>query len=162
MRFYPRAVWQMCGSDYFCMQQPAPNGPPADLASRRMPPLEELTDRTLSIHCMMVGSASNEGRPYRRTGIAHRMAQHLVDWAQQRGWQALETAAFEDLDLLYAISGLAGRSFWEKMGFQVIKVGIEPAFAEFSEYGEILRKQAAALGLPEGAFCNKYTLRLEL
>ena len=32
LRFYPKAVWTMAGSDGFCLQQPFPCGPPQDFA----------------------------------------------------------------------------------------------------------------------------------
>lgn len=80
LRFYPRAI--MMGPA-FCLQQEAPNGPLPELMARPMPPLAELGDRTLVVHCLMLARDVPDASRHRGLGTA--LAQALIDWAQPRG-----------------------------------------------------------------------------
>ncbi len=51
--------------------------------------------------------------------IGSRMARALVEWAGASGWRAVEAYAYQDLPLIYAITGTAGKRFWDKLGFRV-------------------------------------------
>jgi hypothetical protein len=162
LRFYPSEVCAMPAAGELCLQQLFPAGPEAGFASQDFPPLEQLKDKTLRVHCMMTGSPSQAENPYQRKGIAVRMVGCLVDWARQQGWKAIEAVAYEDLDIVYAITGSAGKSFWQKLGFQVTEVGAEPAIGEDEGFATVMKEQAAARGLPEVAYMNRYIMRLEL
>jgi hypothetical protein len=65
---------------------------------------------------------------------------------------------------LYAVTGQAGRAFWEKLGFRVAESTIEPAFAESAHEGlvGILLKEAADRGIDADTAKTKYTMRLDL
>ena len=86
----------------------------------------------------------------------------LIDWARTAGWQAIETVAYEDLDLLYGITGVAGKTFWDMLGFQVAEIGVEQGLAGENDFTRALREQARAVGLAPEAISHKYTMRLGL
>ena len=152
----------MAGSLGFCLQQPFPSGPPEAFAGSVLRPLEELEDRTLAVHCLAVGQPGDADDPRRRKGLGTRMVRALVQWARARGWRAIEATTFVDLDVLYAVSGAAGRSFWEKLGFQVAGTGVEPELEKESDILQAMRKEARARGIPPERLADKYTMRLEL
>jgi hypothetical protein len=167
LRFYPKAVFEMAASPDgpgLCLQQTAPNGPAEDFADRAFPPLEEMADRTLRVHCIMTGSPGQKENPYQRKGVGSRLVRALADWARERGWAALEVRTYADLPCLYAVTGAAGRTFWEKLGFRVVETGVESAFVEDGNEGFVraVLKEAAALGMDADEATAKYTMRLDL
>lgn len=160
LRFYPKALYALSGGEGFCLQQRYPFGPAEDLVSQRFPPLSELADKTLVVHCMMIAAPHGDPGRYRRKGLATRMVQELIRWATQRGWEAIEATAYEDIPLLYAISGAAGKSFWHKLGFQIIKQDTERAIE-----GALLERvcvDAEKAGVPPERAAAKYLMRLQL
>ena len=162
LRFYPAAVRAMAGSMGFCLQQPFPYGPPEDFGAVRLPPPEDLEDRTLSVHCMAVGRPGAGDDPLRRKGLGTRMAEALIEWARPRDWRAIEASAYTDLDTLYAISGAAGRTFWEKLGFRVAATGVEPELQKESDILAAMRREAETKGIPFDRLADKFTMRLEI
>jgi len=161
LRFYPKALcgWGESGP-CFCLQQDPPAGPPLDLVEREFPRLECLEDKTLFVHCLMVVSPAGDPERYRRKGVATRMARELVRWGTAGGWTAIEANAYEEIPSLYAISGAAGRRFWETSGFGVVYRDTEPGIT-----GEILesaRRDADRVGISPGDVTNRYRMRLEL
>jgi ribosomal protein S18 acetylase RimI-like enzyme len=141
-----------------------PAGPAADFATQSFPPPERMADRTLFIHCMMTGSPQQSDNPYQRRGLASRMVRTLMAWAARRGWTAVESHAYADLPCLYAVTGQAGRAFWEKLGFRVVSAVPEPAFAqaEHEPFIEALLKEAAQHGIAPEAATTRYTMRREM
>lgn len=163
LRFYPKAVCEMAEpGPGLCMQQEFPSGPSRDFAERRFPPLDEIQDKTIVVHCMMVAPGGPESESSHRKGIGTRMARRLVEWAGEKGWRRMEATAYEDLDMIYTWTGQAGKIFWEKLGFHVAEVGVGSYLAETNEHTKILREQAVSRGLPPNAVLNKYTMRLDL
>lgn len=164
LRFYPREVCALAGAgaEFMCLQQRAPNGPPDDFVEAVFPPLSQLKDKTLFVHCLMTVSSQSPEHTYRRKGIGSQMVRVLIDWARTAGWQAIETVAYEDLDLLYGITGVAGRTFWDMLGFQVAEIGVEQGLAGENDFTRALREQARAVGLAQEAISHKYTMRLGL
>lgn len=164
LRFYPKALCPAPRLDCFgmCLQQPHPNGPPDDLASAHFPPIEQLADKTLFVHCLML-AADAPGRPsYRRRGFGRRMAERLMEWAGQGGWAAIEATGYEDLEIVYSVTGVAGKTFWERLGFRVAEVGVEPGFDQYPDILKVLIEQGRAVGLSADAAKTKYTMRLKL
>lgn len=161
LRFYPKTLCSFSDAGIgFCLQQAFPAGPKEELIARDFPPVEKLRDRTLFAHCMMVVSPKEEPDRYRRQGLAVRMVREMIRWARAYGWHCIETAAYEEIPLLYAISGSAGRKFWEKMGFRLVLQDREPGIK-----GELLEKvknEAVAAGIPAERAANRYRMRLEL
>jgi len=147
LRFYPKAVWEMEGAGFLCLQQDFPSGPRDDFSALDFPSREELQDRTLKVHCLMTASPSEKGNPYQRKGIGTRMAQRLIDWARENGWKRIEADAFEDLPIIYEVTGDAGRTFWEKLGFRVANRFPHPYLREYSEFVAKLEQQAACAGI---------------
>jgi GNAT superfamily N-acetyltransferase len=164
LRFYPKAL---CRSPRFeaygmCLQQQPPNGPPEEISGAALPPPAELPDRTLFVHCLMVAPDAAGRASYRRRGIARRMAGHLVGWARASGWTAVEAMAYEDLEIVYAITGVAGRGFWEGLGFSIAAAGTEPALDRYPDLLKAFTEQARARGLSAEAARTRYTMRLAL
>lgn len=164
LRFYPKIIQWMCSSDelQFCLQQKFPHGPADDFAEREFPSFEALADKTLSVHCIMTGSPKLKDNPYQRQGLGTAMVRFLIDWARGYGWKAIEAKTHEDIPLLYAISGCAGKTFWTKLGFRVSKVATEAMFLEDSAFAKALRDSALEVGTDPSLVANTYTMRLEL
>ncbi len=162
LRFYPKAVWDMVGAGGLCLQQDHPWGPADDFANSDFPPLAHIQDRTLVVHCLMTGCARQKEHPYQRKGLGSQMVRTLIEWAKLKGWSRIEAAAFEDLPIIYEITGSAGHTFWEKLGFSVVDRYPHPELQEPGEFVSILEEQARAAGIsPEGAR-DKLVMRLDL
>jgi hypothetical protein len=165
LRFYPRAVCDLAAPEpAMCMQQLYPAGPKEDFVSNDFPSLDKIGDKTLFVHCMMTGSPKKEKNPYQRKGIASRMVRELIDWARRQGWSAVEAHAYADLSLWYAVSGQAGKMFWEKLGFHVVDSTPEPALVEdvHKDFVEMLLREAAERGIAPETAKTRYTMRLDL
>jgi len=161
LRFYPKALCEFGpGGAAFCLQQRYPAGPKQDRAAGRFPPMDALPDKTLFVHCLLVVAPREDPGHYRRRGLATRMARELIRWAREKGWEAVEAHAYEEIPMLYAIAGVAGRRFWEKIGFECVKADKEPGMT--GEILEAIRKDAAAAGIPPEKAANRYLMRLEL
>ena len=108
----------------------------------------------------MVTSPPGDPDRCKRKGLATRLASELIRWAKGQGWSSIEANAYEEIPMLYAISGAAGRRFWEKLGFSLVRQDTEPAIC--GDFLERLRRDAVAAGLrPENA-ANRYRMRLDL
>ena len=162
LRFYPKALFSTARGAMFCLQQDWPAGAAEEIAAADLPPPPELEDRTLVVHCIMTGSPSQKHNPYQRKGIGQRLVRALASWAAQRGWEAIEVTTHEDLDVLYAITGSAGKGFWAKLGFRLIKAEPEPAFEEAGDLLRTMREEADARGLDPAVVTNRYLMRLDL
>ena len=160
--FVPKAMLSMEGAGFFCLQQNPPGGPSVDFAQHPFPSPDAMKDRTLTVRCLMTGSPKFSENPYQRKGIGTRMARALMEWARVHGWEGIEARSFEDLPSLYAHTGNAGRGFWEKLGFGIVKTEPNPAFQEENDFVRKLREEAKAMGLDAEAFRNSYTMRLDL
>jgi len=110
----------------------------------------------------MVASDGPGGGSLRRRGIGRRMAGALVDWAGANGWRAIEATAYASLPIVYTISGQAGRSFWEGLGFRLVGTGREPLLEEENDFVRTMREQAAASGIDPVSIVDRYTMRREL
>lgn len=161
LRFYPK--WMLTKDQQgLCMHQDYPYGPGKPLLTMDFPALTELTDKTLRIHCMMAGPALKKDNPYRRRGLGTRMVEVLVDWARDKGWEALEATAYESLDIVYDTFGQAGREFWEKLYFRLIRTEIEPFLTGDNEIVRQMKQQAMAKGIDPEKIKNRHIMRREL
>lgn len=160
LRFYPKSLCSSGEGAGFCLQQRYPAGPKDDLAAGGFPSLEALTDKTLFVHCLMIAAPPGNPNRYRRKGLATRLGLELIRWARDQGWPAIEASAYEELPMLYAISGAAGRRFWERLGFLMVHRDIEPAIS--GEFLDKLRQDAVAAGLCPENVTNRYRMRIEL
>ncbi len=162
LRFYPKAICAMEEAGQLCLQQEYPAGPSADLVQRNFPALEVLGDKTLTVHCLMVGSPSQKENPYLRQGLGTRMVRYLAGWARERGWEAIEATAYEDLDIIYRVTGAAGVHFWEKLGFYEAGTAVEPYLAQDGDFVQAMRQEAVARGIDPERIQYQHTMRLEL
>jgi GNAT superfamily N-acetyltransferase len=162
LRFYPKLLYSMEDAGELCLQQAFPARPSRCLVEKGFPPLGEIKDKTLKVHCMMTARARafREENPYQRKGIGTKMVRELMGWAKEKGWQSIEATAYEDLDILYAKTGDAGKRFWEKLGFQLVKTETESGFK--GDFLQTMREQAEALNLPPERVQNKYTMKIQL
>jgi len=165
LRFYPKIVCDMAApGPGLCMQQTFPAGPADDFIGNNFPPLDQIADKTLFVHCLMTGSPQQEDNPYKRKGLGSRLVRTLAGWAREEGWHAVEATAYADLPSIYAVTGQAGKTFYEKLGFSVIETGVESAFAEEGAEGFVraLLKEAADQGMDAMAARTRYTMQLPL
>ena len=161
LRFYPKALCAVEKAGALCLQQAFPAGASEDFVETVFPPLADIVDKTLTVHCLMTGSPFQDKNPYQRKGIGTRMVQELMRWAKENGWQSVEARSYDDIPLLYENTGNAGRRFWEKIGFRLVKTEIEPAFQNEGEFVRKLRQQAEVMGLNPESTLNRYTMRIE-
>ena len=152
LRFYPKNISNLKSAGGLCLLQNFPNGPADDFADKELPPLEQIEDKTLAIHCLMTGSPLQKDNPFQRKGIGTRMVKFMTEWARSQGWESIEVDAFEDIPLVYEITGSAGISFWKKLGFRLVDRHPHPYLQEPSEFVEKLETQAKSMGIsPERA-----------
>ena len=163
LRFYPKAIWNMEEAGYLCLQQDYPAGPQNTLGtSVDLPPLSYITDKTLKVHCMMTGSSQQKETPFLRKGLGTRMVKYLMDWAKDRGWSAIETEAFEDIPLIYEVTGSAGCSFWEKLGFYLKDRHPHPDLQSSDSFVETLEAQAISMNIPPERARDRLIMRIDL
>ncbi len=162
LRFYPKTVWQMERAGFLCLQQDFPSGPVDDFAALDFPLREHLEDQSLKIHCLMIRSPGEAGNLYRRKGIATRMVQKLIEWAGETAWRRIEVEAFEDLPIIYQVTGSAGLTFWEKLGFRVADRFPHPYLLESSEFVTQLEEEAAHAGIDANRAKDCIVMRLDL
>jgi GNAT superfamily N-acetyltransferase len=162
LRFYPRIVWDMKDAGEMCLLQDYPNGPAQDFFETEFPPLERMEDKTLAVHCFMTGSSQQEENPYQRKGVGTRMVRYLIDWAKDNGWERIEVDAFEDLPLIYEITGSAGLSFWQKLGFHIVDRHPHPYLQDRNEFVKELEEQAESVGISPEKAKDRIVMRLEL
>lgn len=90
------------------------------------------------------------------------MVEFLIHWARTYGWTAIEAKTHEDIPFLYAISGSAGKTFWEKLNFHVSEVSTEEILLEETDLTKALRDSAKEAGIDPAIIANSYTMRLDL
>ncbi len=165
LRFYPKAICQLEEAGGLCLQQDYAEGPRDDFADSDFPPLSSIQDRTLAVHCMMIGSPRQQENPYRRRGIGTGMVKTLIRWAEENGWERIEVYSFEDLPIIYEITGSAGQTFWKKLGFRIVYRRPHPDLqdkSQYSEFIEILEEQAESIGIPPDRAKHRLLMRLDL
>ncbi len=172
LRFYPKAVYDLKGAGYLCLQQDHPAGPAADFADSDFPALAQIQDKTLVVNCMMTGSSQQKANPYQRKGIGTRMVGALIEWARANGWERIEADSFEDNPIIYEITGCAGHTFWEKMGFRLVDRHPHPDLqqggsefegdSEFVEFIKTLEEQAKSVGIDPARAIDRLVMRLDM
>jgi len=96
------------------------------------------------------------------------MVRALIDWAKATGWERIEVDSFEDLPIIYEITGSAGHTFWEKLGFRLVDRHPHPALqdqnerTEFDEFVKTLEKYAKSIGAPLERARDRLVMRLDL
>jgi hypothetical protein len=167
LRFHPKAVSTMKGAGGLCLQQDYPSGPKEDFADTDFPPLSRIEDRTLAVHCLMTGSSQLKENPFQRKGIGSRMAACLIRWAAANGWNRIEADSFEEIPIIYEMTGSTGHLFWEKLGFSVADRTPHPDLQAAGLMAEdpfikTLEAQARAVGISPERAKDKIVMRLDL
>jgi len=121
LRFYPRAIWDMDSAGEMCLLQDFPH-------------IGHIADKSLAIHCLMTGSPQQEENPFQRKGIGTHMVRFLIHWAKTNGWELIVVDAFEDIPIIYEITGSTGINFWQKLGFRIVDRHPHPHLQERSEF----------------------------
>ncbi len=161
LRFYPKVVRAMNGG-YLCLQQDPPAGPADGFADSDFPEPASIEDKTLSVHCMMTGSSLQAENPYQRKGIGTRMAETLIQWARENGWEHIEADAFEEIPYIYEVTGSAGYTFWEKLGFHIADRHPHPHLQGQDEFVQKLEEKAKAIGISPERARDRIIMRLDL
>ena len=164
LRFYPKAVLDMKGSADLCLQQDYPAGPADDFANIDFAALAHIEDKTLVVHCLMTGSSQQKENPLQRKGLGSRMVRALIQWAKDKGWDRIEADSFEDIPIIYEVTGSAGHAFWEKLGFSVVGRHPHPALREpeLNSFVTTLVEQAKAAGISPERAKDQIVMRREL
>ncbi len=162
LRFYPKTICDMKGAGGLCLQQDPPAGPVENFADSDFPDPAKIEDKTLVVHCLMTGSPQQKENPYQRKGIGSRMVRALIEWAKTNRWERIEADAFEDIPIIYEITGSAGHTFWERLGFHLADRHPHPELQDRSQFVKTLEEQARSIGiLPERAR-DRLVIRLDL
>jgi len=162
LRFYPKVVWDRASAGSLCLQQDHPAGPADELVGSDFPALKQIQDKTLMVHCLMTGSPQQPENPYQRKGIGTRMVRALIQWAKANGWERIEAHAFEDIPIIYEITGGAGHTFWEKLGFSLVERHPHPDLQQRDPFVTMLEEQARSLGISPERARDRLVMRLEL
>lgn len=165
LRFYPRVVCNMEGAGGLCLQQDSPAGAVESFADLDFPGIEQIKDRTLVVNCLMMGSSLQKKNPYQHKGIGTRLVRALIDWAKMNGWIGIEADSFEDIPIIYEVTGGAGHIFWEKLGFRLVDRHPHPELQDRSQFGEFVAKledQAKDMGIPHERARDRLVMRLDL
>lgn len=165
LRFYPKAICNLKGAGCLCLQQDFPAGPAEDFCDTEFPDPAHIEDKTLVVHCLMTGSPQRKKNPYQRKGIGTRMVRALIEWAKANGWERIEADSFEDIPIIYAITGSAGHTFWEKLGFRLVDRHPHPELqnrSEFAEFVTTLEEQAKVIGISPERARDRLVMRLDV
>jgi len=86
----------------------------------------------------------------------------LIEWAGANVWDRVEAYAFEDIPIIYEITGCAGHTFWEKLGFSVAQRYPHPDLQGQSEFATTLEEQAESVGIPRERARDQLVMRFGL
>ncbi|MFC1737380.1 GNAT family N-acetyltransferase [Candidatus Hydrogenedentota bacterium] len=165
LRFYPKVICELKDAGGLCLQQDHPAGPTENFVDSDFPDPAQIEDKTLVVHCVMTGSPHQKENPYQRKGIGTRMVRALIHWAKANGWERIEADSFEDIPIIYEMTGSTGHTFWEKLGFRVVDRHPHPELqdrSQFDEFVTTLEEQAKSIGiLPERAR-DRLVMRLDV
>ena len=165
LRFYPKAIYDLEGAGFMCLQQDHTAGPAENFGDSDIPSTVQPGDRTLLVHCMMTGSPLQTENPYQRKGIGTRLVRALIEWARVNRWDRIEANSFEDVPIIYEITGSAGYRFWEKLGFKLIDRYPHQELQDRSQYNDFidtLEEQAKSLGIPPERAIDRLVMSFDL
>ena len=161
LRFYPKALCSSTDDFVALCLQASPTGARDLVTAKGLPSLEEIEDKTLTVHCLMTGSPFRKKNPYQPKGLGSQMVRELVRWAGENGWEAIEARAVEDLSILYEHTGQAGKRFWEKLGFRIVATDKRERAGLPGPVLKTAREQAVAQGLDPDVAVT-WTMRMDI
>ena len=97
-----------------------------------------------------------------RKGIGLKLARAVIRWARDNGWKRIVKVAHCELDWFYGIQGGGGKTFWEKVGFNVVGSFQKDAWEFNKEHGAIVQAQMAEKGMREEGVWTWYRMMYEL
>jgi len=163
LRFYPKVICNMVeSSGSFCLQQDYPSGPAKNAGDSDFPAPAQIEDKTLTVHCLMTGCSQQKENPYQRKGIGTRMVRSLIQWAKANGWEHIEADSFEDIPIIYEITGSAGHTFWEKLEFRIADRHPHPHLQGQEQFVITLEQQAESIGISPERARDRLVMRLDL
>lgn len=124
VRFYPDAIYKHSGRKHICCQDPA-SSITRDMVEMEMPRVEDLDDPILSISCWFIHA------DYRNRGLSHLILQHIVGWANERGWKTIRSSAAADNFWVALQACTPMLQTYEKHGFRKIRTDPSPDLEEF-------------------------------
>ncbi len=96
-----------------------------------------------------------------REGVGRALVERLKSWARGEGWEAIEATAYQDLPLVFEVTGNAGRNWWEGLGFRVMESQEEEVMKDYGEFLRTLETQAREKGMEPKAVTQKFIMRWE-
>ena len=165
LRFYPKAICGLEGAGGLCLQQDHPAGPTGDFANGDFPSPAHIEDKTIVVHCLMTGSPQQKENPYQRKGLGTRMVKALIQWAKTNGWERIEADSFEDIPIVYDMTGNAGHTFWQKLGFHMDNRHPHPELQDRSQFAGFittLEEQAKSMGISPERAKDRLVMRLDV
>lgn len=93
------------------------------------------------------------------------MVRTLIEWAKAKGWEGIEAGSFEDIPIIYEITGSTRHSFWEKTEFRLIDRHPHQALQDHSQFNEFIKtltEQVKSLGIMPERVCDRLVMRLDL
>jgi ribosomal protein S18 acetylase RimI-like enzyme len=113
----------------------------------------------------MTVSSGRKEDPYQRKGIGTSVVRALIEWATANGGERIEADSFEDIPIIYDITGSAGHTFWEKLGFHLVDRHPHTKLRDrrrFVDFVTTLEEQAKSIGLPPETARDRLVTRLDL
>ncbi len=122
-RFYPQIIFELAGKEYICCQEPK-FAPTQQMVEMVLPEMDNITDRTLRIHCWHVH------KDYRSQGLSHALLDGILQWAQNHGWKVVRASAASDNYWVSSQACTLMLHTFIKRGFQKTKTVPSPELRE--------------------------------
>ncbi len=90
------------------------------------------------------------------------MVRTLIQWAKANGGWGIEADSFEDIPIIHQVTGNAGRTFWERLGFHIAERYPHPQLQNGGEFVRMLEEQARSMGIPLNRARDRLVMRLDL
>ncbi len=123
VRFYPQIVFDRTRRKGICCQDPNASIT-QQMLETDFPAKENLSDRTLGIHCWLVH------KDYRGQGLSHALLENLLEWARNNDWNVIKASASYDNHWISSQACALMLRTYMKYGFQKIKTLPSPELEE--------------------------------
>ena len=157
-RFYPQVISELTGKNDMCCQQQE-YASTQEMIEMDLPCIEELTDRSLRIHCWHVH------KDYRNKGLSHVLLDAIIDWAKAHGWKTILASAGVNDPWVASLSCAPMLRTYQKHDFQIVSTVNSPELLDYlkklrdGEYGAEAKikfeKSCAVKNLSQAAVYHK-------